>query len=474
MRTLVRGGAVVAASGIHVTDILIDGGVIAGIGDFGTLRPGAPRADLEIIDAKGSIVVPGGVDAHTHIGFPLKGFLSNDDYWSGTCSAVAGGTTTMAVFLPPPPAGESLADALHKARKRGDAEVLADYCFQQTLADASDATLAAIRALVAEGYPGFKVFLGSDIAMSDFDTLRIMRTLKDCGGQLLVNGGNTGMERFATEAFSAAERADLRNYGRNRPEIIETEGLSRAAFLARFAGIPIYAVHVSSASALAEIRKARAEGCDITAETCPHYLILSDEKYDAGGAEALKFTLNPPLRPRLNFEPLWMGLADGSLDIVASDHCPFNIVGQKNQALSDFTKIPNGLPGIEPRLPLLYSGGVREHRLSLRRFVEVTSTNPAKYLGLYPRKGEIAPGSDADLVLIDPDAKGVFSRSTLLQRNDYTPYEGLKRQGAVRMTLIRGSIVYEMGRGIVGHRGQGSYLPRFPASAASRLAPSRG
>jgi len=464
MRKLIRGGTVVAGSGILETDILIDGGAIAGIGDFRALRVGAPEADLEIIDAQGCIVVPGGVDAHTHIGFPLKGFISNDDYWSGTCSAVAGGTTTIAVFLPPPPSGESLADALHKARESGDAEALADYCFQQTLADASDATLAAIRALVAEGYPGFKVFLGSDIAMSDFNALRIMRTLKDCGGQLLVNGGNPGMERFVTEAFSAEERANLANYGRNRPEIIEAEGLSRAAFLARLAGIPIYAVHVSSALALAEIGKARAEGCDITAETCPHYLILSEEKYAAGGAEALKFTLNPPLRSRLNFEPLWKGLADGALDIVASDHCPFNIIGQKDQASSDFMRIPNGLPGIEPRLPLLYSEGVRGHRLSLRRFVEVTSTNPAKYLGLYPRKGEIAPGSDADLVLIDPEAKGLFSRSTLHQRNDYTPYEGIKRQGAIRMTLIRGSIVYEAGRGIVGRKGQGRYLPRFPAS----------
>ncbi|MFA5852817.1 MAG: dihydropyrimidinase [Spirochaetales bacterium] len=471
MKKLVCGGTVVAATGIIETDILIDGGTIAGIGDFSALRNGATDANLEIIDAQGCIVVPGGVDAHTHIGFPLKGFISNDDYWSGTCSAVAGGTTTIAVFLPPPRSGESMVDAIRKERMAGDAEVLADYCFQQTLSDASEATLAAINALVAEGYPGFKVFLGSDIAMSDFDTLRIMRTLKDCGGQLLVNGGNPGMERFATNAFSVAERADLANYGRNRPEIIEAEGLSRAAFLARFAGISIYAVHVSSASALAEIKKARAEGCNITAETCPHYLILSDEKYAAYGPEALRFTLNPPLRGPFNLEPLWKGLADGALDIVSSDHCPFNILGQKDQASSDFMKIPNGLPGIEPRLPLLYSEGVRGNRLSLRRFVEVTSTNPAKYLGLYPSKGEIAPGSDADLVVIDPEANGVFSRSTLLQRNDYTPYEGIRRRGAIRTTLVRGSIVYKAGRGIVGHKGQGMYLPRFLESKKACVSP---
>ena len=470
MKKLVCGGTVVAAAGIIETDILIDGGTIAGIGDFSALR-GAADTDIEIIDAQGYVVVPGGVDAHTHIGFPLKGFISNDDYWSGTCSAVAGGTTTIAVFLPPPRSGESLVDTLHKERMAGDAEVLADYCFQQTLSDASDATLRAIRALAAEGYPGFKVFLGSDIAMSDFDTLRIMRTLKDCGGQLLVNGGNPGMERFATDIFSEAERADLANYGRNRPEIIEAEGLARAAFLARFAGIPIYAVHVSSTAALAEIRKARAEGCAITAETCPHYLILSDEKYASGGAEALKFTLNPPLRNPSNLEPLWKGVADGSLDILSSDHCPFNILGQKDQAPSDFTKIPNGLPGIEPRLPLLYSEGVRGNRLSLRRFVEVTSTNPAKYLGLYPRKGEIAPGSDADLVVIDPEAQGVFSRSTLLQKNDYTPYEGIRRLGAIQATLLRGSVVYMAGRGIVGRKGQGMYLPRYPESGNSRVSP---
>lgn len=461
MRKIVRGGTVVAASEILRADILIEDERIAGVGDFGDLRDGVPDGSIEIIDAQGCVVVPGGVDAHTHIEYPLKGFRSNDDYWSGSCSAVAGGTTTIAVFLPPPPAGESMTENVRKARIVGDAEVLADYCFQQTLSETSDAALAEMRLLVADGYPGFKVFFGSDIAMSDFDTLRIMRTLRDCGGQLLVNGGNAGMERFATGAFSAAERADLANYGRNRPEIIEAEGLSRAAFLARYSGIPMYAVHVSSAAALAEIRKARAAGCDITAETCPHYLILSDEKYALEAAEALKFTLNPPLRDPSNLEPLWSGLADGSLDIVASDHCPFNVHGQKDQALSDFMKIPNGLPGIEPRLPLLYSAGVSGDRLSLRRFVEVTSTTPAKYLGLYPRKGEIAPGSDADLVIIDPRVSGLFSGSTMLQRNDYTPYEGIPRHGAIRTTLVRGSIVYKAGRGIVGDKGQGIYLPRF-------------
>ena len=465
MRKLVRGGTVVASSGISRADILIEGGRIMGIGDFG----GAfPDRDTEIIDADSCIVVPGGIDAHTHIDFPLKGFRSNDDYWSGTSSAVAGGTTTIAVFLPPPMAGKSLVENIREARKIADAEVVADYCFQQTLAEVSDESLEDIRTLVRQGYPGFKVFLGSDIALKDYDILRVMATLRDCGGQLLVNGGNPGMERFTTGALSDAERADLANYGRNRPEIIEAEGLSRAAFLARYVGIPIYAVHLSSALALAEIRKARAAGCKIVAETCPHYLLLSDEKYLAGGYEALKYTLNPPLRGSSNLGALWSGLADGSLDIVASDHCPFNMAGQKDQATGDFLKIPNGLPGIEPRLPLLYSEGVAAHRLSLGRFVEVTSTNPAKYLGLYPRKGEIAAGSDADLVLIEPESRSVFSKSTMLQRNDYSPYEGLARSGSIRATLIRGERVYEAGRGVVGRKGPGAFLPRFPGDRESR------
>ncbi|HWP67930.1 MAG TPA: dihydropyrimidinase [Rectinemataceae bacterium] len=464
MRKLVRGGRVVASSGISRADILIEGGRIMGIGDFGDAFH---DRDTEIIDADSCIVVPGGIDAHTHIDFPLKGFRSNDDYWSGTSSAVAGGTTTIAVFLPPPMAGKSLVENIREARKTADAEVVADYCFQQTLAEVSDESLGDICALVRQGYPGFKVFLGSDIALKDYDILRVMATLRDCGGQLLVNGGNPGMERFATGALSDDERADLANYGRNRPEIIEAEGLSRAAFLARYVGLPIYAVHLSSALALAEIKKARAAGCKIVAETCPHYLLLSDEKYLAGGYEALKYTLNPPLRDSSNLKALWSGLADGSLDIVASDHCPFNMAGQKDQATGDFLKIPNGLPGIEPRLPLLYSEGVAAHRLSLGRFVEVTSTNPAKYLGLYPRKGEIAAGSDADLVLIETESRSVFSKSTMLQRNDYSPYEGLARSGSIRVTLIRGEMVYEAGRGVVGRKGQGAFLPRFPGERES-------
>jgi dihydropyrimidinase len=461
MKKLVRGGTVVAASETCAADVLIEGDRIAGIGHFDDLGDSASENELEIIDAQGCIVVPGGIDAHTHIGFPLKGFRSNDDYWSGTCSAVAGGTTTIAVFLPPPRAGESLAENIREARIAGDGDVVADYCFQQTLSSLSPSVLEEIPRLVAAGYPGFKVFLGSDIAMNDHDILRVMEILRKCGGQLLVNGGNPGMEQFATGALTSAERADLSHYGRNRPEVIEAEGLSRAVYLARLAEMPIYAVHISSAQALGEIKKARAEGCSVVAETCPQYLLLSDEKYKSNYREALKYTLNPPLRDISNFEPLWSGLTEGSLDIVSSDHCPFNLRGQKDQNTSDFLKVPNGLPGMEPRLLLLYSEGVCARRLSLRRFVEVVSTNPAKHLGLYPRKGTIAAGSDADIAIIDPRPGGIFSKKSMFERNDYTPYEGLLRQGTIRATLVRGEVVFDAERGIIGQKGSGRYLPRF-------------
>jgi dihydropyrimidinase len=461
MKKLVRGGTVVAASGIFMADVLIEGDKIAGIGHFDDLGDSASEKELEIIDAQDCIIVPGGIDAHTHIDFPLKGFRSNDDYWSGTCSAVAGGTTTIAVFLPAPRTDESLAENIRGARIAGDENVVSDYCFQQTLSSLSPSMLGEIPRLVAAGYPGFKVFLGSDIAMNDRDILRVMEILRKCGGQLLVNGGNLGMEQFATGALTSAERADLSNYGRNRPEVIEAEGLSRAAYLARLTGMPIYAVHISSAQALGEIKKARAAGCSVVAETCPQYLLLSDGKYKLNYQEALKYTLNPPLRDRSNFEPLWSGLAEGSLDIVSSDHCPFNLHGQKDQSPSDFLKVPNGLPGIEPRLLLLYSEGVCAHRLSLRRFVEVVSTNPAKYLGLYPRKGTIVAGSDADIAIIDPRPDVIFSKRSMFERNDYTPYESMPRHGTIRATLVRGEVVFDAERGIIAQKGFGRYLPRF-------------
>jgi dihydropyrimidinase len=458
MRKILKGGTLITASRILKADLVIKGGLIERIDETGG---SSESADCEMIDASGCLVMPGGIDAHAHFSYPLKGFRTAEDFASGSAAAAAGGTTTIAAFLPPPAPGLSTRESLLRWVAEAEASVLVDFCVQQTLGRVDGDVLAEIPGLVREGFPGFKVYLGTDIAIDDFSVLRLMEVLRDCGGQLLVNGGSPGMEKAALLRLRTIENglSDIRHYPEMRPELIEVEGLSRAAKLARFAACPIYAVHVSCRQALEVLKREREAGALIVAETCPQYLLLSDEKYRLPGKEGLKYTLNPPLRDESNREPLWAALEAGAIQIVASDDCSFNLNGQKDCSPKDFTAVPNGLPGLETRLLLIYNEGVLKKRMSLNGFVAATSTNAAKSLGLYPSKGEIAVGSDADLVILDPSGEAVISSASLHQANDYSPYEGYRYRGRIRATFSRGERVFSEG-GLLVDPGRGRLLPR--------------
>jgi dihydropyrimidinase len=454
---IIKGGTIVTASDIFQSDIQVKDGCIHGITSHtdGIINPA-----VNVIDATGCYVMPGGIDAHVHIEYPLKGFFSNDDFYSGTIAAAAGGTTTVLVMLPPPPQDVSLSANIEAWQRKAADQAVVDYSFHQTVHHLNENVLNEIVSLIRQGYPSYKAFLGSDIAVDDYNLLQLMETIQCHHGQLLINGGNAGMEKFVTGLFSAKEKSDIRNYHLNRPEMIEAEGFSRAVKLAAILKLPFYAVHISCYRAFQEIVRGREWGVPIIAETCPQYLVLSDDKYYLANEEGIKFTLNPPLRDASNHEPLWRALGEGTIQVAASDHCPFRFHGEKDSSKKDFTLIPNGLPGVETRMILMYNEGVLKDRITLNQFVAMNSTIPAKTFGLYPHKGSITVGADADLVIMDPNATGVISSVNLHHKVDYTPYEGYDYRGLIKYTMVRGNLIYENNK-ISGDAGYGKFITRF-------------
>jgi dihydropyrimidinase len=414
----------------------------------------------KLIDAAGSYVMPGGIDVHTHLDMPFGGTKSADDFESGTVAAAYGGTTTLIDFAIQYK-GQTLREAFDTWMKKADGKAVIDYAFHCIITDLPDAQLQEMKTLVHEGVPTFKLFMAYPgvFMLDDGSIFRAMSAAADFGGMICMHAENGGaIDVIVQRALAEGKRAP-KYHALTRPTTAEAEATSRAIALAEIAGAPVYIVHLSCNDALEKVREARDRGLRAYAETCPQYLYLSLENMDAPGFEGAKYVFTPPLREKWHQEKLWQGLAQDDLQVVSTDHCPFCFKEQKELGKDDFTKIPNGGPGIEHRLSLVYSGGVHGNRFSPNRFVQLVSTAPAKLFGLYPRKGTIAIGSDADLIVFDPNAEHVISAKTHHMRVDYSMFEGIRVKGTPKVVLSRGSTIIENGK-FIGKPGAGEFIKR--------------
>ena len=453
--TLIRNGTIVTASDKYDADIYIDKGVISLIGRGLTI----PAAT--VIDASGQLVIPGGVDVHTHLDMPFGGTTSADDFETGTIAAAHGGTTTLIDFAIQD-FGSGLYPAFEGWMKRAEGKAVIDYAFHMIVRELSDQVSVDMDRMVRhDGITSFKLFMAyPGVFMVDDATIfKAMLKTRENGGLICMHAENGGViDTLVKEALRKGERAP-KYHALTRPTRAEGEATGRAIALAEMAGVPVYIVHLSCADALEKVRQARDMGLPAYAETCPQYLFLSYDNYEEPGFDGAKYVMSPPLRARETQDRLWRGLAFNDLQAISTDHCPFCMKEQKVIGEGDFSKIPNGAPGIETRMSLVYDGGVRTGRLSLNRFVELTSTSPAKIFGLFPRKGTIAPGSDADIVVFDPNRSMRLSVKTLHMKVDYNPYEGREVTGVTDTVISRGKVIVN-GGSFIGRAGAGSFLKR--------------
>jgi len=453
---LITNGHIVTATDDYRADILIDGEKIVAIAAPGSL---AGRQGDTVLDAQGKYVFPGAIDVHTHMELPLPTTVASDDFETGTIAAACGGTTTILDFANQQ-RGHTLAEALQAWHARAEGKAVIDYGFHITITDLAAAPEAAMDEMIAAGVTTFKLLMAyPNTFMVDDETIfRVLRRSAQLGGLVMVHAENgIVIDLIVREAVAAGQTAPG-FHALTRPAILEGEATQRAITLATLADAPLYVVHVSCAHSLHAVAAARAKGLPVWGETCPQYLYLNDGCYAAPGFEGAKFVCTPPMRRLADNEALWVGLQRRELQVVSTDHAPFNFAGQKELGRDDFSKIPNGLPGVEQRVLLMYDA-VRTGKLALHHFVDLVATAPAKLFGLFPRKGTIAPGSDADLLIFDPARKMTISAATQHQRVDYTPYEGMPVQGVPDTVLLRGRVIVQHGE-YVGGKGGGHYLHR--------------
>ncbi len=459
MATLIRNGTILTALDEEIGDLLCAEGHIVAVG--GDLSDRVGPSD-EVIDASGQYVVPGGIDPHTHFELPFMGTVSADDFESGTASALAGGTTTCLDFVIPAPGG-SLLDALGAWHDKA-AKCVSDYSFHMALTDASERVLSEIPTLARErGVTSFKAFMAykGAIMIDDEALIRFGRQVTESGGLLWLHAENGDAILERQQRFIAEGKTGPEWHEPSRPAILEGEAVQRALTLAELYDFPVGFVHMSSRNAYQAYAAARVRGQEAYAETCPQYLVLDDSVYRKPDFESATYVMSPPIRPPGHSEWLWRGLANGLIHTLGTDHCPFNLVGQKDMGREAFTQIPNGGPGVENRMEIAWSAGVGGGWFDRNRFVAVTSTNAAKLYGLYPRKGAIRVGSDADLALIDPEGTRTIRASTHHSRCDRNLYEGMEVKGTISHVVAAGRVQVADGD-LRAERGAGSYLSRSP------------
>jgi dihydropyrimidinase len=464
---LIAHGRVITATDDYEADVYCENGIITAIGrDLPAHRFTADRT----IDATGHYVIPGGIDVHTHLNMPFGGTTSADDFESGTMAAAFGGTTSLIDFAIQY-RGQTMRHALDDWRKRADGKAVIDYGFHMIVTELEDAGLSEMDRMVRdEGVTSFKLFMAyPGVFMVDDQTIfRALRRTGDNGGLVCMHAENGGViDELVKEALRKGQTAP-KYHALTRPSRAEGEATGRAIALAEMARVPIYIVHLSAADALQKVKDARDSGLPAYAETCPQYLFLSYDNYEEPGFDGAKYVMSPPLREKWHQDVLWTGLQKNDLQVISTDHCPFCMAEQKELGRDDFSKIPNGAPGIETRLTLVHDGGVRTGRISMNRFVELCSTTPARMFGLFPRKGTIAVGSDADIVVFDPNRPTTLGVKTLHMKVDYNPYEGRTVHGAPSIVIVNGHPVVENGR-FVGKKGSGRFLTRGPSQAPSGL-----
>ncbi|HTW08569.1 MAG TPA: dihydropyrimidinase [Acidimicrobiales bacterium] len=460
MRTLISGGTVVHPTGTQEADVLVDGERIAALVPPGSeLASAFAGGGAQVIDASGRLVVPGGVDVHTHMELPFGGTRSSDTFETGTRAAAWGGTTTIVDFAAQRK-GETLRSALDTWQAKAEGNCAIDYGFHMIVADVNDQTCKEIDLLVGEGVPSFKLFMAYPgvFFSTDGEIFTAMQQARESGATIMMHAENgLAIDVLVAQTLARGHTAP-RYHGLTRPDELEGEATHRAIALAKVTGVPLYIVHLSTTPALQAVAEARNTGQNAFAETCPQYLFLSSDDMAREGFEGAKYVCTPPLRAAEHQANLWRGLRTDDLSVVATDHCPFCFKEQKELGLGDFSKIPNGLPGVEHRVDLTYQG-VLAGEITLGRWVEVNSTTPARMFGLYPKKGIVAAGSDADIVVYNPEATHTLSASTHHMAVDYSAFEGKAMTGQVETVLSRGRVIIDR-RQYVGEKGHGRYLAR--------------
>ena len=453
MKTLIRNGHIITATDNYHADILIEDELVSVIG---------AKLDMEAdvtIDAGGKLVIPGGIDPHTHMELPFGGTQSSDDFRTGTIAAAHGGTTTIIDFAVQNK-GQSLIEGLDRWHQKAEGKCVIDYGFHLITTELEDNQIEEMHTLMDEGVTSFKLFMAYPgvFLVDDATIFRAMSAAGERGGLICMHAENGIVINEIIKHALAQGHTAPKYHALTRPTLAEAEGVHRAIAIAEMAESPVYIVHLSCADALNQVRQARDRGIPAFAETCPQYLFLSIDDYgeDFDGA---KYVMTPPLREKSNQAELWKGLKMDDLQVISTDHCPFCMKEQKELGRGDFTKIPNGAPGVEHRVPLIYNGGVVENRISLNRFVELTSTAAAKMFGLFPKKGTIAIGSDADIVIFDPERERTISAQTHHMNVDYSAYEGRTIKGVVENVLSRGRLVIENSE-FKGKPGNGQFLKR--------------
>ncbi|MDI6808929.1 MAG: dihydropyrimidinase [Candidatus Eisenbacteria bacterium] len=460
MAMVIKDGLVVTAQDSTKADVRIEGEKIAAVGQSISPQSGEP-----VIDARGKYVLPGGIDVHTHMELPFGGTVSADDFHSGTVAAAAGGTTTIIDFAIQGK-GQSLRDTLDAWKKKAGGKAVIDYGFHVAIGEMTESIMNEMKSVVEGGCPSFKLFLAyKGLFQVDDGTLyKAFLRAKEIGALICIHAENGDIVDVLTKKLLAEGKTEPKYHAASRPPAVEAEATGRAIAIAAFAGAPVYIVHLTAKEALAKVREARARGEAAYAETCPQYLLLSSERYDEPNFGGAKYVMSPPLRPKEHNEALWQGLQKGDLQAVSTDHCPFNFKGQKDLGKASFNLIPNGLPGVETRLHLLYTEGVTKGRFSVNKFVDLVSTTPAKLFGLFPEKGTVQKESDADIVIFDPNKTFILSAKTHHQKVDYNPYEGFVSKGTVDTVISRGEVVFSDGS-FLGKAGRGRFLKRKPFSA---------
>ncbi|HEY9784426.1 MAG TPA: dihydropyrimidinase [Candidatus Obscuribacterales bacterium] len=455
MKTLIKNGRIITAVDDYYADILIEDEIITVIGK--QLNMEADR----VIDAKDRLVIPGGIDAHTHLDMPFGGTTSADDFRTGTLAAAHGGTTTIIDFAIQTK-GQALTEALDIWHEKAAGKTAIDYGFHMIATDLPHERLKEMKRLIHdEGITSFKLFMAYPgvLLVDDATIFRAMSFAGEQGALICMHAENGIVINEIVQRALQEGRTAPKYHALTRPTKAEGEGVNRAIALAEMAESPVYIVHLSCYDALKKVKEARDEGIPAYAETCPQYLFLDYSYYEGDGFEGAKYVMTPPLREKWNQDELWTGLRMNDLQVISTDHCPFCFKEQKELGKGDFSKIPNGGPGIETRMSLVYNGGVVPGRISLNRFVEVTSTAPAKIFGLFPKKGTIAVGSDADIVVFNPNKKMTISAKTHHMNVDYNCYEGMQVKGVTETVLSRGKVIIEDGK-YTGTAGDGKFIKR--------------
>ena len=458
-KVLIKNGSIVTPDAIINGDLLVIGETIAKIG--GTIKvPDASAPGTDIIDAKGKIVLPGGIDVHTHFNLDIGIAVAQDNFYTGTVAAAMGGTTTIIDHPGFGPLGCSLFHQIEKYHGYARGNAVIDYSFHGVLQHLDDQILNQIPLLADQGITSMKVYMTYDYMFSNDMLYTVFKKAKENGILIAIHAEDDSLIQNLRNKFIEQGKKEAVYHALSRPAKAEANAVNSVIELALKAGnAPLYIVHLSTKEGLLAIKNAKEAGQNIIAETCPQYLLLDDGLYSLAHHEGLKYVMSPPLRQKQDQKALWDGLAKGIIDVVATDHCPFDFKLKKQLASRDFSKCPGGICGVETRIPLIFSKGIQENKITLQQFVKITAENPAKIMGLYPEKGVIAKGSDADIIILDPKQTITISKKMLHENVDYSPYEGFTVSGWPALTMVRGSVIVK-DKVFTGKKGFGKFIKR--------------